>query len=170
MCMLATLSFVVSAHSQSRWAWLISFHLDSEWEMRDPGYLYLSSTDQATGVSSITWLHPLRRRSALDMESFMPGEQQKARMFEFWLTSETPEGYEVSFQPLDPITEQPLPLRDRQILFIRGRETTYTLTDKITVFGFYGDPSRQPPQWWPMLYATKSYHAKAPRRSQRIRK
>lgn len=73
----------------------------------------------------------------------MPDEQRKARAFAYHLTRETPLGYEVSFQPVDPVepwTERPVAGKEIKVLFPRSERKLVKLTDKLSVQGFYGSP------------------------------
>jgi len=82
----------------------------------------------------------------------MLGHEQSAQAFGYQIVRASSQGYEVSFQQIDPITGQPLPLRENVVFFSRSRRTHITLSDKLTVFGFYGDPHLRNP-WWSPPYA-----------------
>ena len=73
----------------------------------------------------------------------MPQEREKARAFAYRLTGETPEGYEVTFQPVDPIepwTERPIAGKELRVFFPRSERKLVKLTDKMSIQGFYGSP------------------------------
>src|ERR1043166_649565 len=122
--------------------------LEPEWRFTDPVYLYLAFSDKGDRGHSITgWLHPIRNRSGWCVESFMPDEQQKARAFSYRLTREIPQGYEVTFQPIDPTEPQmecPVPGKVVTVLFSRSEQKRFTLTDSLSVIGFLGSPR---PPW-----------------------
>jgi len=114
---------------------------EPEWQFKDPTFLYLTFETKSEPNARMTILfHPTKRKSAAYEEGFSLGHQQNAQAFGIRLDSQSPEGYEVSFQAIDPITGQPLPLRCRIVLFSRSTRTTVPLTDRISVSGFYGDP------------------------------
>ena len=112
----------------------------NESEFKDPAFLFLSFQG---GV--LTWLHPSKRPMAGYEEAFMPGHEQTAAAFGFQIVRETTEGYEVSFQPIDPRTGAPLPLRSTVVLFSRCRRTLVPLSAKLKVLGFYGDSHMRRP-------------------------
>lgn len=142
-----TAVLVGTALAQNRWDWLTFPGNQPEWEIQDPSFLYLSFKDKGGMGETLTWLHPMKGRFNLYWESWMPGHQQDARAFAYQLIREAPEGYEVSFQPIDPITEQPLPLKDTTAFFPRSTRQLIALTDKLSVVGFYGSPEFERP-WW----------------------
>ena len=133
--------------AENRWDWLTFPGREPEWELQDPSFLYLSFRHKGHIEEMLTWLHPMKGRHNLCWESWMRGHQQDSRAFAYQLVREAPDGYEVSFQPIDPITEQPLPLKDTTVLFSRSTRRLVTLTDKLSVVGFYGSPQLQRP-WW----------------------
>jgi hypothetical protein len=121
---------------------------EPEWRLTDPAYLYLAFTDHSVPGESLTWLHPVRQRSNWCEEAFMPEEQRKARAFAWRLTRETPQGYEVSFQPVEPIepwTERPTAGKEITVFFPRLERKHVNLTDKLSVDGFYGSPQMRRP-------------------------
>ena len=78
----------------------------------------------------------------------MFGEQAPARAFGYHLVRETPQGYEVSFQPVDPIepwTERPVAGKQIKVFFPRSERKLVKLTDKLSVQGFYGSPDLKRP-------------------------
>ena len=78
----------------------------------------------------------------------MPSQQQQARAFAYRLTRETPQGYEVSFQPVDPFepwTEHAIAGKEIKVLFPRSERKLFKLTDKLSVLGFYGSPQMKRP-------------------------
>lgn len=109
-----------------------------DWEYEDPACLLLEF--RAKSFVAITWLHPTKRRRTAYEGLSMRNEQQKAEAFGYELIGETPEGYDVIFQPIDPISGAPLPLRATEVLFPRSHPTSVTLSDHLTVWGFYGRP------------------------------
>ena len=118
----------------------------SEFISKDPAFLYLSFTQTSFAPASImTWLHPTEKRSGSYWETRVPNHEQEARSFTFRLIREAPEGYEVSFQPIDPKTQQPLQARDTRIFFPRSTSKPTQLTDRTSVAGFYGNPQQRPP-------------------------
>jgi hypothetical protein len=121
---------------------------EPEWRLTYPAYLYLAFVDNGVPGESLTWLHPLRHRSNWCEEAFMPRERREARAFAYHLTRETPQGYEVSFQPVDPIepwTERPIAGKAIKVFFPRSERKRFKLTDKLSVVGFYGSPQRKRP-------------------------
>jgi len=124
--------------------------LEPEWRFTDPAYLYLAFSDKGVSGDTFTWIHPVRNRSGWHEESFMPDEEQKARAFSYHLIRETPQGYEVTFQPIDPTEpemECPLPGKVVTVFFSRSERKRFKLTDKFSVVGFYGSP--HPPRELP---------------------
>jgi hypothetical protein len=78
----------------------------------------------------------------------MPEERQNARAFAYHLSRETPEGYEVTFQPVDPIepwTERAIPGKKLKVFFPRSERKLVQLTDKMSIQGFYGSPELKRP-------------------------
>jgi len=121
---------------------------EPDWRLTDPAYLYLIIRHREPSGDMLTFLHPIRRRSNWCEEIFMPEERQKARAFAYRLTSETPEGYEVTFQPVEPIepwTERPIAGKELKVLFPRSERKLVKLTDKLSVQGFYGSPDLKRP-------------------------
>lgn len=169
LCVMLTFALGAAARSQSHWDWLGSFHIDRELEFKDPAFLYLvfedKSLEEFGGV--MTWLHPILNHSGSFQEAFMPSEEKKSKAVEYRLMCETANGYEVSFQPIDPITKRPLPLRDQRVIFLRTTETIVSLTNKVRIFGFYGDPSRERPSWASRYYSTEPCRSKSGRSSRR---
>jgi hypothetical protein len=130
--------------------WKLHWGLPSdepEWEFKDPAFLYLTFDE----IGSMTFLHPTKNRSGAQETSFMLGHEQSAQAFGYQIVRASSQGYEVSFQQIDPITGQPLPLRENVVFFSRSRRTHITLSDKLTVFGCYGDPHLRNPWWSPPL-------------------
>ena len=115
---------------------------EPEWRLTDPAYLYLAFSN-----GSLTWLHPVRNRSNWCEETFAPHQKDPPRAFAYHLGGETPQGYEVIFQPIDPNEpqmERPLPGRIVAIIFPRSEQKRFQLTQKLSVVGFYGSPR---PPW-----------------------
>jgi hypothetical protein len=75
----------------------------------------------------------------------MPGHEQDARAFGYQVARTSSDGYEVSFQPIDPISGQALPLRDKTLFFSRSRRNVFPLAEGVTVSGFFGDPRLRSP-------------------------
>ena len=117
----------------------------TEWDFKDPALLFLSFQSRDSEDDVLTWLHPTKRRIGGYEEAFMPGHEETAEAFGYQIIREAAEGYEVSFQPIDPITGAPLPLRDTIVLFSRSRRTLAPLSEKLKVLGFYGNPHMQRP-------------------------
>jgi len=118
----------------------------SEFISKDPAFLYLGFTQASFAPAAImTWLHPTEKRSGSYWETHAPNHEQEARAFAFRLIREAPDGYEVSFQPIDPKTEKALPARDTRIFFPRSKSKPTQLTDRTSVAGFYGNPQQRPP-------------------------
>jgi hypothetical protein len=119
-----------------------------EWRFTDRAYLYLRFRDKRGPGEQFTWLHPVRNRSNWVEEVFMPGREYEARAFAYHLVRVTPKGYEVSFQPIDPVDPSPqrlLPLKATKVFFPRSKPKLFSLTNNLSVQGFYGDPHRPPP-------------------------
>jgi hypothetical protein len=116
---------------------------EPDWRLTDPAYLYLIIRHREPYGDILTFLHPTRQRSNWCEEIFMPEEQQKARAFEYRLTRETLQGYEVTFQPVDPIepwTERPIAGKELKVFFPRSERKLVKLTEKMSVQGVYGSP------------------------------
>ncbi len=121
---------------------------EPEWRLRDPAYLYLIIRHREVSGDTLTFLHPTRNRSNWCEEVFMPEERHKARAFAYRLTRETPAGYKVTFQPVDPVepwTERPIPGREIIVLFPRSERKLVKLTNKMSIQGFYGSPDFKQP-------------------------
>ena len=120
---------------------------EPEWRLTDPAYLYLIFKDRDTpgGSYALTFLHPVRLRSNLCVETFMPDHQREARAFTYRLARETPQGYEVSFQPIDPVEERPVAGKEIKVFFPRSERKLVKLTHKLSVQGFYGSPDLKHP-------------------------
>src|ERR1700719_3126098 len=123
--------------AQQDWLWK-ELADQPEWRFTDPAYLYLIIKHKNCPGDMITWLHPIQNRSNVCMECYMPDHQQQARAFAYELSRETEQGYEVTFQPVDPM--QPFarrPLKDKpiKVLFPRKERKTFTLTDELSVVG-----------------------------------
>jgi hypothetical protein len=148
LCGVSIFAFAATVLSQPHsdpWKSLAS---EPEWKFNDPAYLYLRFRDKGLRGESLTWVHPIHHRSNWVEEVFMPGHEHDARAFAYHLIRETPEGYEVSFQPIDPIdpsAKRPLPLKDIRVFFPRSKPKLFSLTDKLSVLGFYGNPRRPRP-------------------------
>jgi hypothetical protein len=125
---------------------------ETEWSFTDPAYLYLTFKIKGVPAESTTWLHPMVVGSCPTavMESFLPGHQQEAKAFSYQISRQTLQGYEVTFQPVDPMPMtyfevRPLPERAIKVFFPRSGRSLFKLTDKIEVVGFYGDPAMKVP-------------------------
>jgi hypothetical protein len=140
MALLVSWSFLVNGFAGTvRIDW-------SQFVSKDPAFLYLSFTQKSFAPAGVmTWLHPTEKRSGSYWETNESNQEQEARAFAFRLIREAPEGYEVSFQPIDPKTEQPLRARDIRIFFPRSTSKPTPLTDRTFVAGFYGNPLQRPP-------------------------
>jgi len=122
------------------------FDSEPEWRLTDPAYLYLRFKHKPDKGDSLTWIHPIRNRSGWCEEVFIHGQEGDARAFAFRLTRETPQGYEVSFQPIEPTKpwiKHRLPIKDVRVFFPRSKRRLLALTNKLSVLGFYGDPQLQ---------------------------
>jgi hypothetical protein len=118
----------------------------SEFVSKDPAFLYLRFSQKYFEPAAVlTWLHPKEKRSGSYWETAEPNHEQEVQAFVFSLIRETPEGYEVSFQPIDPKTEHVLPIRDARIFFPRSKGKPIHLTGRTFVVGFYGNPQQRPP-------------------------
>jgi hypothetical protein len=118
----------------------------SQFISKDPAYLYLSFTQKFFAPAAVvTWLHPTEQRGGSYWETPEPNHEQEVRAFAFRLIRETPEGYEVSFQPIGPKTKRPLQVRDTRIFFPRSASKPTSLTSQTSVVGFYGNPQQRPP-------------------------
>ena len=95
-----------------------------------------------------TWLQRTRRRSGVYTEPFKPGREESAGAFGYQITHESADGYEVSFQPIDRRTGEPLPLRDIVIFFSRSHTTRKALSNKSMITEFYGNPRQPRPGWF----------------------
>jgi hypothetical protein len=113
---------------------------DPGWDFKDPTNLYLVFREKPDIGGTLTFLQPKRRRFAAHVKSYKAGHLRDAQAVGLQLIQELADGYEVSFQPIDPITGHPLPLRDKVVLFSRYRRTSLPLSDNLTVTGFYGSP------------------------------
>ena len=125
-----------------------SLENEPEWRLTDPAYLYLIIRHSELAGDTLTFLHPVRLRSNWCEEIFMPDQQRQARAFAYHLVRETPEGYEVSFQPVDPMepwTERPVAGKEIKVLFPPSERKLVKLTDKLSVQGFYGSPDLKRP-------------------------
>jgi hypothetical protein len=119
------------------------------WEFDDPTFLYVCFEDiPFAGGIMTTWLHPTRNRSHVYIEPFKPGHEESARAFGYQITRKSADGYEVSFQPIDPRTGQPLPLKDTVIFFPRSHTTCKALSNRSMITGFYGNPRQPRPGWF----------------------
>ena len=125
-----------------------SLEKEPDWRLTDPTYLYLIIRHRELPGDTLTFLHPVRLRSNWCEEIFMPDQQQRAHAFVYHLVHETPQGYEVSFQPVDPIepwTERPVGGKQIKVFFPRSERKLVKLTDKLSVQGFYGSPDLKRP-------------------------
>jgi len=118
---------------------------DPHWSMTDPTYLYLVFRKKDCPGDFMTWLHSGTQESNAIIECFMPGHEREARAFVYHLSRETAEGYEVTFQPMDPkdwLSSRPPPVngKETKIFFSRTERKLFTLTDQLSVAGFYGSP------------------------------
>lgn len=121
--------------SKMDWAQFIS---------KDPAFLYLGFTQASFAPAALmTWLHPTEKRTGSYWETKTPGHEPQA--FTFHLIREAPDGYEVSFQRIDPKTERPMQTQDTRIFFPRAKAKPIQLTDYTSVSGFYGNPQQRPP-------------------------
>ena len=135
--LILVLSSAIAGQQSDIWKSLAN---QPEWRFTDPAYLYLVIRQRETRGDSVTFLHPTQHRSNWCEESFMPAERQKAR--------ETPEGYEVTFQAVDPIEpwiERPLAGKEFRVFFPRSERKLVKLTDKMSIQGFYGSPEFKRP-------------------------
>ena len=115
----------------------------SEFVSKDPAFLYLGFTQVSFNPAALmTWLHPTEKRTGLYVETKTSDYEPQA--FTFRLVREAPDGYEVSFQRIDPKTERPLQTPAKLIFFPRSKGKPTQLTDRTYVAGFYGNPQQRP--------------------------
>jgi hypothetical protein len=120
---------------------------EPEWRLTDPAYLYLAFSYKGVRGDSLTWLHPVRNRSNWCEEAIAPNQKELPRAFAYHLSRETPQGYEVAFQPIDPTEpsmERPFPRKIVTVIFPKSERKRFQLTQKLSVVGFYGSPH---PPW-----------------------
>ena len=111
---------------------------------KDPAFLYLGFTQASFAPAALmTWLHPTEKRTGSYGETKTSDYEPQA--FTFRLVREAPDGYEVSFQRIDPKTERPLQTPAKLIFFPRSKGKPAQLTDRTYVAGFYGNPQQRPP-------------------------
>jgi hypothetical protein len=145
LLLILALSGAVAAQQSGIWK---SLAKDPDWRLTDPAYLYLIIRDRELPDAALTFLHPVRLRSNRCEEVFRPGQERHARAFAYHLVRETPQGYEVSFQPIDPIelwTERPVAGKEIRVFFPRSERKLVKLTEKLSVQGFYGSPDLKRP-------------------------
>ena len=145
---LLAITIVITGLSQVRWDLIRPRTISpgyTDFISKDPAFLYLVFADKPNAPVTTTWLHPVQKSSGSYQESYMPGHEKESRAFAFSLVRESPEGYEVSFQPIDSQTEVPLPAKDIRLFFTRSTHKAMSLTDRTSVSGFYGNPQQRPP-------------------------
>src|SRR5882724_1908822 len=145
LLLILALSGAVAGQQPDIWK---SLAKEPDWRLTDPAYLYLIIRHKEVPGDTLTFLHPTRHRSNWCEETFMPQERQNARAFAYHLSRETPEGYEVTFQPVDPIepwTERPIAGKELKVFFPRSERKLVKLTDKMSIQGFYGSPDLKRP-------------------------
>jgi hypothetical protein len=116
---------------------------EPDWRLSDPAYLYLVIQDGDTSREFLTFLHPARLRANWCEEAFMPDQQRQAHAFAYHLVRQTPRGYEVSFQPVDPTepwTGRPVAGKELKVFFPRAERKLVKVTEKLSIRGFYGSP------------------------------
>jgi hypothetical protein len=152
--LIAASSTALAADSQESWrlfdVW-DSNSLDASWVVpgiglteefyfeRHPAFLCLLFQRQGH-EPPVVGLHPTRHPSAGYGQPFMTGNQQRTQAFGCQIVRSDAEGYEISFQAVDPISGQPLPLKEVVAVFPRGRRTRISLAGGLSVTGFYGNP------------------------------
>ena len=115
----------------------------SEFVSKDPAFLYLGFTQASFNPAALmTWLHPTEKRTGSYGETKTSDYEPQA--FTFRLVREAPDGYEVSFQRIDPKTERPLQIPAKLVFFPRSKGKPTQLTDRTSVAGFYGNPHQRP--------------------------
>ena len=138
LLLIVALSSAMAGQQPDIWKTLAK---EPDWRLTDPAYLYLVIRHKDSAGDSITFLHPTRLRANWCEEMFMPDQQRQAHAFVFRLVHETTRGYEVSFQPVDPVepwTERPVAGKEIRVLFPRSERKLVKLTDNLSIQGFYG--------------------------------
>ena len=141
------LGFVLATLSQLRCDLLGASNERMQWSefvSKDPAFLYLRFTQVSFNPAALmTWLHPTEKRTGSYGETKTSDYEPQA--FIFRLVREAPDGYEVSFQRIDPKTERPLQTPAKLIFFPRSKGKPAQLTDRTSVTGFYGNPQQRSP-------------------------